>query len=143
MSVTCGGLWRAELQRVSQDDVVVPDVQLVVSGIVADGGDVLVRVGERDPDWLLSVLPRVVSIQDQVSARLTVIILVYRTHGVQDATCHERFRRHALLETRLPRSLEAQSVRVHLKCTCNQTLKIWAQSQSDYRKIVMYTNNKA
>lgn len=87
---TCGGLWRAELQRVPQDDVVVPDVKLVVSGVVADGGDVLVWVRERDSHRFLAVTSRVVGVQDQVSAHLTVIILVHGTNGIQDATRNER-----------------------------------------------------
>ncbi len=126
--LTCGGLRRAELQRVPQDDVVVPDVQLVVSGVVADGGDVLVRVGERDPHRLLVVTPRVVGVQDQVSAHLAVVVLVHGTNGVQDATCHECVRRHALLKARLPRPLKPQRVRVHLRY---QPIRLRNDSQSE------------
>lgn len=115
--VTCGGLWGLELQRVSQDVVVVPHVELIVSRVVAYRRDVLVRVGKSDAYGLCPFAAGVISVQDKVPTRLTVIILVDGANRIQDATGHERIRGHTFLKACLPCAFKTQCVRVHLHNT--------------------------
>lgn len=106
LSLTCSGLWRSELQRVAQDIVVVPHIQLIVSRVVADRGDVLVWVGKSNAYRLNPFSPCVVGIEDKIPTRLAVIILVDRANSIQDAACHKCVRCHTLLKACLPRAFK-------------------------------------
>lgn len=116
---TFSGRWRRKLQRVSQHVVVVPHIQLVVSGVVVDGGDVLVRVGKRYLNGQLLPPAGVVGVDHHVAATsalgLPLIVLEDGAHGVEHPAGHEGIAGPALVEAGRPRSLKAQSVRVHLQ----------------------------
>lgn len=113
--LTCGGVRRSKLQRVSQHIIVVPDVKLVVSGIVVHRGNILVGVGERDVDRLLAGTVGVVGIHHQVAACFAVVVLVDGPHRVKHTARHEGVGRHPLVEAGLPGAFKAQGVRVHLQ----------------------------
>lgn len=80
--LTRGGVWWSKLQWVAQHIIVVPDIKLVVSRVVVHRGNILIRVGERDVDRLLTGMVGIVGIHHQVAARLAVIVLVDGPHGV-------------------------------------------------------------
>lgn len=99
--------------------VVIPHIQLVVSGVVIYGGDVLVRVWE----WYLNgkLLPTtgIVGINHHVAAGsaicLPLIILEDRAHGVEHAAGHEGVASSTFVKASCPGTLKAQSVGVHLQ----------------------------
>ncbi len=62
--LTCCGVWWSKLQRVSQHIVVVPDIKLVVSGVVVHRGNVLIGVGKSDADRLLTGTVGIVGVHD-------------------------------------------------------------------------------
>lgn len=89
MVSTCSGLWGSKLQRVAKDIVIVPNIQLIISRVVADRRDVLVGVGKSDAYRLGSFSLCVIGIENNIPARLAVIILVDGANGVKNATCHK------------------------------------------------------
>ena len=133
--LTRGGVRWAKLQRVSQHVVVVPDVQLVVSRVVVHRGDILIGVGERDVDGLLSGTVGVVGVHHQVAARLAIIVLVNGPHSIKYSARHEGVGCHPLVEAGLPGALKAQGVRVHLwakrKCRTQPGLNLKTTWKSD------------
>lgn len=74
--LTCGGVWWSKLQCIAQHIVVVPHIKLVVPRVVVHRGDVLIWVGERDVDRLLTSTVGIVGIHHQVAPCFTVIVLV-------------------------------------------------------------------
>lgn len=81
----CRRWWR-KLKRVSQHIIVIPDVKLVVPGVVVDGRDVLIRVGEGYLDRQLLPSAGVVGIDHHVATRATLrlplVVLEDGAHGV-------------------------------------------------------------
>ena len=112
-----GGRW-CEVEGVSEDVVVVPHVQLVVPGVVVDGRDVLVGVGEGDLDGQLLAAAGVVGVDHHVPAhpalRLALVVLEDGADGVQHAARHEGVAGAPLVKARGPGALEAQRVGVDL-----------------------------
>lgn len=74
--LTLGRVGWTKLQRISQNEVVVPHVELVISGIVIHCGDILVLVGEGDIHILSAVQSGIVDVVDGVLACLTLIVLI-------------------------------------------------------------------
>lgn len=114
-SLTSGGIWWSELQRVAQHVVVVPHIKLVVSRIVVHRGNVLVWVRERDVDRFLLCVVGVVGVHHQVTTCFAVIVLVDGAHCVQHAASHESVGRHPLVEAGFPGAFKAQCVGVDLQ----------------------------
>ncbi len=116
---TFSGRGRCEQQWVSQHVVVIPHIQLVVSGVVVNGGDVLVRVGEGYLNRQLLSTAGVVGINHHVAAdsalRLPLVILENRTHCVEHTTGHEGVARPSLVKASGPRALKAEGVGIHLQ----------------------------
>lgn len=116
---TFGG-WRwCELQRVSQHVVVIPHIQLVVSGVVVYGRYVLVRVGEGYLNRQLLSSAGVVGINHHVAAGsaigLPFVLLKDRAHYVEHSTGHEGVACAAFIKACSPCAFESQGVRVDLK----------------------------
>lgn len=78
--------WQCKLQWVSQHIVIIPDVKLVVSGVVVDGRDVLIRVGEGYLNRQLLSSAGVIGIDHLVATcltlRLPLIVLEDGAHSV-------------------------------------------------------------
>lgn len=76
-TVTLGRIRWAKLQRISQNEVVIPHIELVVSGVVIHCSDVLVLVGERNIHMLSSTQPGVVDVINGILACLALIVLIH------------------------------------------------------------------
>lgn len=112
--LTFAGIRRPEFQVVAQDVEVIPHVQLVVPGVVIHSSDVLVLVGEQDVGVAALAQLGVVDVIDLAPGGLALVLLVGRSHHVQDAAHHEGVGGRALVVHRLPGRLEAERVRVEL-----------------------------
>lgn len=113
----CGRRW-CELQWISKHIVVIPNIQLVVPGVVVYGGDVLVRVGEWYLNRQLLSTAGVVGINYHVTAdppiSLPLIVLEDGAHSIQHTTSHEGVARPPFVKTSGPCPLKAKCVWVHL-----------------------------
>ena len=76
-TLTLGRIRWAKFQRISENEVVIPHIELVVSGVVIHCSDVLVLVGERNIHVLSSAQPGVIDVIDGVPARLALIVLIH------------------------------------------------------------------
>ena len=104
----------SEYEIISQYVEIIPNIELVISGIVFHRCYILILIRKVNIHILPSVEFRVVNIVDDTFADFAVVVLVCGPDYVEHSTYHERVGRRALVVRRLPRGIESQGIGVQL-----------------------------
>lgn len=94
--------------------VVIPHIKQIISGIIIHGGDVLVRVWEKDVQIAIFAQLRVVDVVDFIPSGFAIVVFIDALNHVQDSTDHKSIGSGTFVVGRIPCSLHPKCVRVQL-----------------------------